>query len=101
MNGDIATCVICSKPVTPETAMIDVHGFRAHHKCYSLVARVKGVKSTARDAIRCPYCVEGGDFKVMAPRAEGEWFLCLKCGHANMPSHPSYRCNCTKCGALA
>jgi len=42
--------------------MIDVHGFRAHHKCYSLVARVKEVKSTARDAIRCPYCVEGGDF---------------------------------------
>jgi hypothetical protein len=101
MQSSIATCVICSKPVTAETAAVDAHGFVAHHNCYSLIARVKRIRNSTPDAVRCPYCVEGHDFKLMKPRADGEWFLCTACGHANMPSHPSYRCNCPKCEALA
>jgi hypothetical protein len=101
MDGTVATCVICSKPVTPETGGTDSRGFSAHHKCFSLIARVKGVRNATPDAVRCPYCIEGQNFKRMLPRSEGEWFLCPACGHANMPGHSSYRCNCPKCEALA
>lgn len=47
--------------------------------------------------IRCPYCVEGDTFKVMAAKDEGAWFLCSSCGHVAIRGYPSYRCNCEKC----
>ena len=50
--------------------------------------------------IQCPYCVEGDNFNVMTPRADGHWFLCAHCAHVVIPDRPSYRCSCAKCVEL-
>jgi predicted RNA-binding Zn-ribbon protein involved in translation (DUF1610 family) len=97
MNAKVPSCVICTKPLSPETAATDDHGLPVHEKCYALVVKVRGVKGNNTRAVRCPYCVEDRNFKLMKARADGEWFLCSNCGHAIMPSNSSYRCNCSKC----
>jgi len=51
----------------------------------------------ALEPLRCPYCVEGEVPRFMTARADGEWFICVRCGHAAMPAHPSYRCTCQNC----
>jgi predicted RNA-binding Zn-ribbon protein involved in translation (DUF1610 family) len=101
MIPSLPNCAICSKPLTPDAAVTDDHGLPAHDKCYALLVKMKGVKAGPAHAVRCPYCVEDKKFKLMTARADGEWFLCSSCGHAAMPSHPSYRCNCSRCVALA
>jgi len=50
--------------------------------------------------IRCPYCVEGDDFKMMVAQGSGDWFLCVNCGHLTLPSYPTFRCLCSKCVGL-
>lgn len=50
--------------------------------------------------IRCPYCTEGNDFKVMVGRADGEWFLCVRCSHVTMPQDQAFQCKCDKCDEL-
>jgi hypothetical protein len=50
--------------------------------------------------LRCPYCVEGSNFKAMMGRAEGRWFLCARCGHVAVPEKPSYQCECANCAEL-
>lgn len=50
--------------------------------------------------VRCPYCIEGNNFKVMMGKAEGRWFLCARCGHVAMPDDPGYQCMCLKCNDL-
>lgn len=52
-------------------------------------------------AIRCPYCVEDAEFKVMEPRngANG-WYMCDNCGHLAMPQHSEFRCTCARCVGL-
>jgi hypothetical protein len=47
--------------------------------------------------IRCQYCFEVDDFKIMSAKAEGEWFICSCCGHITIPDYPSYPCSCQKC----
>jgi Zn finger protein HypA/HybF involved in hydrogenase expression len=49
--------------------------------------------------VRCPYCVEGNNFKLMMSRHEGRWFVCEKCSHMTIPTDPDYACNCPKCTA--
>ena len=51
--------------------------------------------------VRCPYCVERTEFKLMNPRvgAAGR-YLCYSCGHVAMPSDPEFQCLCAKCGGL-
>ena len=51
-------------------------------------------------AIRCPYCVDGREFRLMLARDSEECFLCANCGHIAMPKHPGFKCPCTKCIAL-
>jgi predicted RNA-binding Zn-ribbon protein involved in translation (DUF1610 family) len=51
-------------------------------------------------AIRCPYCVEGREFRLMLSRDSEECYLCANCGHLAMPKHPGFNCPCTKCIAL-
>jgi predicted RNA-binding Zn-ribbon protein involved in translation (DUF1610 family) len=97
MDAKTANCAICSKPLAPQAAVIDDHGRSVHEKCYALVVKVRGVKRDHHGAVRCPYCVEDRNFRLMQARADGEWFLCPACGHAAMPSNSSYRCNCSKC----
>ena len=102
MNENIARCVICSKAISPETAGTDDRGLPVHQKCYALVSKARGVKGgDGRPTVRCPYCVEDRSFKLMNARSGGEWFLCPACGHAAMPGHAAYRCDCSNCAALA
>lgn len=51
-------------------------------------------------SIRCPYCVDGENFKLMVAQTGGDWFLCGRCGHLALPSSPAFRCLCKKCIAL-
>jgi hypothetical protein len=51
-------------------------------------------------SVRCPYCVEGREFKLMLTRPSDECYLCADCGHLAMPGHPEFKCPCTKCFAL-
>ncbi len=51
--------------------------------------------------LRCPYCVEGNEFKVMEPREkENGWYMCENCGHLAMPQRSDFRCRCVKCSGL-
>jgi len=49
---------------------------------------------------RCPYCIDGNEFKLMAQSLEGSrivFFLCKKCGHIAKPSEEMFMCWCAKC----
>jgi len=48
---------------------------------------------------RCPYCVEGVDFKKLKPKL-GDLFECERCGHLALPTEPSFVCRCWHCGQL-
>jgi hypothetical protein len=89
MNANIASCVICSKPLPAASAATDGHGFPVHKQCYALVTRTKGIKGDGTTAIRCPYCFEDRKFKLMNARADGEWFFLSRLRprhHARSPS---------------
>jgi hypothetical protein len=45
--------------------------------------------------MRCPYCVEGDEFKIMTP--VGNRLVCLKCGHRDSLNDPKITCSCPKC----
>jgi len=50
------------------------------------------------DPVRCPYCAEGNEFKIMIARATH--FVCEKCGHTAVPVSLTYECPCPKCKEL-
>jgi hypothetical protein len=50
--------------------------------------------------MRCPYCVESREFKLMLARDSDECFLCANCGHLALPNHSGFKCPCMKCIAL-
>lgn len=50
--------------------------------------------------VRCPYCVEGETFRAMSRHSDGDWFLCVVCGHLALPLDPLFQCTCGKCVAL-
>jgi hypothetical protein len=50
--------------------------------------------------VRCPYCVEGSEFKTMARQSGGDWFICTSCGHLALPSSPPFECTCAYCERL-
>jgi len=50
------------------------------------------------DPIRCPYCVDRDEFKIMIMRPTH--FVCEKCGHIAVPTNPTYECPCPKCKQL-
>jgi hypothetical protein len=39
------------------------------------------------EIVRCPYCVERDNFKVMTVQ-EGHWFRCDRCRHSELPDYP-------------
>jgi DNA-directed RNA polymerase subunit RPC12/RpoP len=49
--------------------------------------------------VRCPYCLEGEEFKPMADNANGR-FMCAKCGHLAIPDQRDFRCFCWHCSEL-
>ena len=103
MNSPNFVCVICNQPVSLETANTDEDGRPVHGECYTLAAKLKLATTLPERApptseiIRCPYCVEDNNFKIMKGRAEVRWFLCPGCCHAAMPESSSYQCTCPKC----
>src|SRR5579871_1561986 len=48
--------------------------------------------------VRCPYCVEGNEFKTMPPY--GNRLICLTCFHTELLNEPWFICNCSKCKEL-
>ena len=50
----------------------------------------------SQEIIRCPYCVQGGDFRPMSVRS-GKSFVCVGCGHLSFPEDPHLRCSCRRC----
>lgn len=58
------------------------------------------LRRSERAPIRCPYCVEGREFKLMLWRDSEECYLCSNCGHLAMPKHPGFKCPCKKCVAV-
>ena len=50
-----------------------------------------------KPVIRCPYCIEGGGFKVMIGQGGGDWYMCARCGHLTLPTDPVFECTCAKC----
>lgn len=54
-------------------------------------------KQAMRNIIRCPYCVEAGNFKAMIAPESGEGYICSRCGHVVLPSNPQFECVCNKC----
>jgi hypothetical protein len=45
-----------------------------------LYENLSWLKLSYRDPVRCPYCVEGDNFKLMKPRADGQGYLCIRSG---------------------
>jgi hypothetical protein len=50
----------------------------------------------SHEIIRCPYCVQGGEFQPMFEQSENT-FACLKCDHTSSPEDPHLRCACSRC----
>ena len=49
----------------------------------------------ATDEPRCPYCVEGDEFKLL--RLVGDVLYCDHCGHQSRPANPKFICYCSHC----
>lgn len=50
----------------------------------------------SEEIVRCPYCVEGGEFRPME-RLSNTWFVCPGCGHKATPGAQHSSCACPKC----
>ena len=50
----------------------------------------------SQEIIRCPYCVQCGDFRPMSVWS-GKSFVCVGCGHVSYPEDPHRRCLCRRC----
>jgi hypothetical protein len=48
--------------------------------------------------VRCPYCLQGNEFRPMLQRPT--WFVYEKCGHVEIPDDPDFRCSCRRCVEL-
>jgi ribosomal protein S27AE len=57
-------------------------------------------KPTMPTTLKCPYCVERGDFRVMSDHGNGGWYVCGRCGHLALRTNPQFVCTCAKCVGL-
>jgi hypothetical protein len=46
--------------------------------------------------VRCPYCVDGKNFRALRAASESRYF-CEQCGHEVATGEPGFRCECKKC----
>jgi DNA-directed RNA polymerase subunit RPC12/RpoP len=51
-----------------------------------------------KDAVRCPFCVLGGEFRPMVSDVDG--YICNNCGHTTHPTESEYKCHCPNCRTL-
>ena len=54
------------------------------------------VMPNSAEPLRCPYCRDGSEFRLLVTRTEG-WLQCEGCGHNAMPLDPEFKCTCLKC----
>lgn len=47
--------------------------------------------------VRCPYCVQGSEFRPMFRPPGKKRFVCVICGHTSMPDGAYSNCHCPKC----
>lgn len=52
----------------------------------------------AMDRERCPYCIEGQQYRMMTPIER--YLICALCGHMVIPD-ASHVCSCARCQKLA
>jgi len=54
------------------------------------------------DPIRCPYCVQGYEFRLMTDLTAGSGgiFYCPSCRHLVRTAEPDFRCFCRGCTSL-
>jgi hypothetical protein len=52
-----------------------------------------------KDAVRCPFCVLGLEFRPMVAHIDGR-YICDKCGHTTHPGESEYQCHCPNCRKL-
>lgn len=50
----------------------------------------------SQEIVRCPYCVQDGDFRPMFRRSNDS-FVCAGCGHTSSPADPHLKCVCGRC----
>jgi predicted RNA-binding Zn-ribbon protein involved in translation (DUF1610 family) len=48
------------------------------------------------EIVRCPYCVQGSEFRPMFRKSK-KWFACMTCDHVARPEDPYAKCACPKC----
>jgi len=49
-----------------------------------------------QEIMRCPYCVQGGEFRPMFRKTEKR-FVCISCGHTATAEQPYSKCSCLRC----
>jgi len=54
------------------------------------------------EPVRCPYCVQGNEFRVMVDLTggSGEAFYCSACRHLVRTAEPNFHCLCRGCRNL-
>ena len=67
----------------------------AKQKTQSTASKLPAAATATLDEIRCPYCIEGDNFKVMT--ACETHLVCIKCGHVVALDRADYECHCPKC----
>jgi hypothetical protein len=65
-------------------------------RCFSVLEGKENQKEMFDEIVRCPYCVEGGEFRPMLQRST-QRFLCPACGHMSIPADPRAKCSCNRC----
>jgi hypothetical protein len=109
----VLTCSICGKRCEIENCKVDEVGHAVHAECYAAMMTLQNAVSqrvltpnpvrkeelvkAALSGNRCPYCVEGGHFKLMIEQSGGDRFVCANCGHLAMPNNPLFTCTCAHC----
>ena len=53
------------------------------------------------DIVRCPYCVQGSEFRPMLRGSSNKWYVCISCGHSAAPDDPYLKCPCARCQEMA
>ena len=59
--------------------------------------QLQSARSLKSRIMRCPYCVEAGEFKEMTAGDGADSHMCARCGHLAMATNPAFECTCAKC----
>lgn len=65
--------------------------------------KLKAVAERHADPVRCPFCVEGNEFKKMTDLSggAGDAYYCTACRHLVRNGQPEFHCLCPNCRAMA